>query len=448
VLVRCRVLTATNRVEEGLRSIYQTIEARREQAPSPARDGILAVCYLYLAIIRTFNCLNDGVYDVDDYSSEALRYSRTSGYHLTGPVTVLTPGTYMLPVAQGSPQLFEDCIQAMANAEDDLVEVMSGGYAGSTELMRAELALYQADCEAANEHAQLSIEKAYRYNQLPSVDRALFYQLRCALYRGDSAFVLDQLRQIDESQDLPPFPDHKVLHEIIKGWLYSSIGLPQKTANWLHSTFRDADFNDMISGREDIARTRYYLATHNANAALSFMENRNNPNASELIYFGKIGFAVVRTACYQMLGDTQAMLTEFTRAYELALPMHVRLPFIELGSMMQTICAQLRQMPVCTIPQDWLANIEQEASIYAGHLQKLHDLLADKDMTAPRTHFTVNELDVLNDYSLGLTQSEIAQTYDITPNEVRATLASVRSKLEVSSNMAAVQKAARLGLLK
>jgi LuxR family maltose regulon positive regulatory protein len=236
--------------------------------------------------------------------------------------------------------------------------------------------------------------------------------------------------------------------------------LLDKVAPWLKNDFEGSDLNSMNLGLEVLVKARCHMVDRRypaALATLSIIENRSNPYDSGGFLFGMVSRRAMEAVCRYRIHDKSGAFVDLERAYQLAIPNGLDMPFIELGKDMRSLVeAALKdgESAGITIPRPWLEKIRLGASAYAKKLFAIaaHYRTEAGGNTAHsasgiQATLSRREKEVLTGILQGMTRVEIAAQTSLSANTIKSITRSVYNKLGALNKADAVRIASGMDLL-
>jgi LuxR family maltose regulon positive regulatory protein len=249
-------------------------------------------------------------------------------------------------------------------------------------------------------------------------------------------------------------------HDIVMGSYYAQIGRTDKVAPWLKNDFERSDLSSMNLGLEVLVKARCHMVEQRypaALATLSIIVNRNNPFDAGGFLFGMVSAKAMEAAClYRNYDKTNAFIA-LERAYSLAAPNGLDMPFVEMGKDMRSLAeAALKEKETAniTIPRSWLDKIRLGASAYAkklfvvaSHYQTGTGRAAARPVEGVQVSLSRREKEVLTAILQGMTRVEIAAQTSLSANTIKSITRSVYNKLGALNKADAARIAASMDLV-
>ncbi|MDR2662943.1 MAG: LuxR C-terminal-related transcriptional regulator, partial [Treponema sp.] len=170
--------------------------------------------------------------------------------------------------------------------------------------------------------------------------------------------------------------------------------------------------------------------------------------------FGVLEMTVLEAVIRHRLKDREGALAALKKAYDIARPWALNMPFIELGEAMYGMAGAILKIPPSDphsaesagIPREWLQAIRRSASANAKKCSLVAAQYAGREAPAP-ADFSQHELAILGSLSLGRTGEEIAVSMKISANMVKSVIRSLYVKLGAANRADAIRIATERGLL-
>jgi LuxR family maltose regulon positive regulatory protein len=206
----------------------------------------------------------------------------------------------------------------------------------------------------------------------------------------------------------------------------------------------------MARGIEVMLKAKYQFSGKRYPAVLAFLENREDTYGPTAFLMGKIEGLALEAVCRYQDRDREGAFAVLRRAYEMARPNAIYMPFIELGKTMRTLTGAALKAGAAGIPPAWLERVRRHASSYAQKIFTAAEKYRDsrKGSSKEGTPLSRREKAVLTGLSRGLTREEIALDGGISVNTVKSAIRSVYNKLGAVNRADAVRIAAAQGILK
>jgi len=164
--------------------------------------------------------------------------------------------------------------------------------------------------------------------------------------------------------------------------------------------------------------------------------------------FGQLEMTVHTAVCLAGIGDIEEALKTLSKAYKLAAPNGLDMPFIECGNNMRSLTLQAQKQGNTEIPMEWLKDIHSRASTYvkrAAHVRLYAS--AASGQAGEESRLTERERGILMDYSKGLSRAEIASARGLSVGAVKLALRIICDKLGAQTGLDAIRIATVRSLL-
>jgi DNA-binding CsgD family transcriptional regulator len=200
-----------------------------------------------------------------------------------------------------------------------------------------------------------------------------------------------------------------------------------------------AEFEAYITGLEDMAKLKYYLAVKRYHAMLAFLDRRPVSHGIRTFILGRIGMAAIEAVCLYNIKDREGAIKTLRDAYEMSAPNAFDMPFIELGNNMRSLTGAALRSEDCGIPTGWLEQIRSKSATYAKRIAYVKSKYRQEAGKDGDIQLTIKEREVLRDMSQGLSRAEIAAYRGISVNTVKAMIQIIYEKLGADSSMEALR---------
>ncbi|MDR2673003.1 MAG: LuxR C-terminal-related transcriptional regulator [Coriobacteriales bacterium] len=434
-----RLVMTVGRVDEALRLTHEHIQACEQLPPSAAVDRMLAGFYNCLGFAGMINCPETHDYSFATYFEKALSYFGSAAKVEAPGHMIYSVGPYVLRVGRAHLNDPENYIAAVGRSAVCTTQTLRGCMHGLENLTKAEYAYFRGRSNEAENLALRSITEAQGFGQTDIEARALYLLMRIYLQMGKYECIVGALAQLDKLILDRSFPNLYLLYEIATSWLYASIGEVQRVEYWLKSDLWPSRLNDHISGLDDFAKVRYYLANKDYQALLNFTEDRSQRFGITRFVLGQLGVHIIKAICHQRLGNHKEALEWLKQSYQIAKPNKLVMLFIEFGNNMRSLASLALKTPNFGVPTEWLETIRCRSTTYAKHVAYVRSCYLQAHGSKTNVHLTSKELDILVDLSHGLSRTEISLAHGISINTVKSVLQVIYDKLGAEGALDAVR---------
>jgi LuxR family maltose regulon positive regulatory protein len=435
-----------DRAEAEVKQFIAVLEA---EELTPFHYRALSGCYNHLGFIGMVTSMYTRDYSYVPCFEQGLHYYRLSNHPVSGPLAVFSASSFICRVSVPDKGEMEKYIEALAGMVRYIPKSMGGFGSGLDDLARGELAFFRADLVRAERFNYEAVRKAREQNQYEIENRALFYLMRTALFQGNRKRAEDCLRELKDQLDKTDYVNRCIYHDIVMGWFYIHTGQHEKIAPWIKNDFEESGLNSMDCGLEFLVRAKYHIAEKKYQAAMSAVGYQKGSYHYGHFLLGKIGINLVEAVCRYRLRDIPAAVRALERAYELAVPNSLDMPFIELGRDMRAITGAALKVSDCTIPREWLERIQRAATACARRMFTITEYYQSQDQDREAgENLSPREIKVLTGLSQGLTREEIASASSLSINTVKSVIRSAYNKLGAVNRADAVRIATARNILK
>jgi LuxR family maltose regulon positive regulatory protein len=453
---RTRILMSLGMMGQAEKEIEDAISRFEALPPTPLAHQILTVCYGNKGLTRLFAVPYTGDYDfIADFERCAYHGSQSGGRVVPLPLSVLNISSFICRVNKPEKEEMKRYIAILEAIVPLAAGALGGMEWGVDTLARAELAFFKGDLAEAEQLAWETVKRAREWDQYEVENRAFAYLLRIYLARGNWKAIQDVFKQLEAQLDKVYYINRFIFHDIAMASFYSRIGRTDKVVHWLKNDFEGSDLNSMNLGLEVLVKTRCHMAERRypaALAALSILENRNNPYDAGDFLFGMIVVKILDAVCLYRSRDKSGAFASLEQAYRLAAPNGLDMPFIELGKDMRSL-ADAALKDGGNIPREWLEKIRLGASAYAKKLFTVAEQCRAEDgetaSHAPandQASLSPREKEVLTALLQGMTRMEIAAQTSLSANTIKSITRSIYNKLGALNKADAVRIAAGMDL--
>ena len=317
---------------------------------------------------------------------------------------------------------------------------------GAEHLASAESSFFRLNFKQAQIDAYRAYVEAEAKQISDIMDNSNFLLLRIFMASGNTK-KLDQLVTNLQNKALLRFNTLPCVDDLSLSWFFSEIGALDKISPWLSAY--EMNSHPPISLDKDVL---LYLR------CLIEQKEYHHANAISLRYESillqrRMIISLIYLYVYQViilynLNNVNEAEKVLHKAYELASPNNLYMPFIEFGHRTRAIWSYFKENNKLNLPIEWLNLIHTKAATYAkrrAHYCSLYQhLLTDK---ASSHNLTLRETELLINMSQGLTREEIASSMFLSPHTVKSMLKSTYNKLGAVNAADAIRIASYLGIL-
>jgi LuxR family maltose regulon positive regulatory protein len=443
-----RLLMTRGRMEEAAAAARRCIARLEGQPPSPFSARVLSGAYNNLGFIGMITSLYTGEYQFAASFEKAHGYASWGDYRLRNPAIIASINAYTCRVgdaARGGPERY---IAELDAAEPHIMATLGGAFAGFADLARMELAFYRMELEEAEMFARRALFKAQKWREYEAQNRALLYLLRLHTAMGNYEGVEEVFKLLDAILQTADYSGRYIFYDIVTGWFFAHTGETRRIAPWLKKDFEAQQFNSVMSGLETQVRIRMFMAEEQYAAALACMESPGSRGIGAFL-FGRVTLQILRAIGQYRTGDTARALESLERAYLLAEPNALDMPFVEMGESLRVLAGEALKAGTTAIPPGWLETIRHGASAYGKRLAAVTARFRgdEKKAAPPGVFLSRREQTVLRGLSQGLTREEIARDENLTLNMVKTLIAGLYDKLGAINRADAIRIAAEAGII-
>ena len=426
-------------IEEASAMAEQYAREYEKRPETPGRNRALAEIYGTWALLRTFICPYTDVYDFDAYCEKQRTYYDKNPYAAHGPVTNLSIGSYALLIGSNRVGAPEDYIDALSRTIPNLSYMLNGCLYGFDDLARGELLYLRREFNSAELSLKTALDKARRKKQYDIQNRAMLYLMQIAFSHGDSKNANAYLQQIESLLNIKEYATRYESFDIARSHYHLAHNQPEDIPDWLKGSFSPYAHPAFLENYANRIRAQYHYQVGHYNELLAFLEIVRD---TQTILVGKIVFSILEALTLYQLKRKDEAIAALTEAYMFAAPSRIIVPFTQYAKDMRTLTAAALRDDNCTIPADWLENVNRKASAYARRKSQLISESRFDNNTGDEIYLTKREIEILKDLSHGLSRTEIAASQNISVNTVKMNINIIYEKLHANNLVNAVRIAA------
>ena len=397
---------------------------------SPDKNRALAEIYGMWAVLRMIMSPYTDAYDFDAYFEKQREYYDKNPYTAYGPATNQPVGAYALLVGTNRAGAPEEYISALARAIPHSSHVLKGNLYGLDDLAQGEIYFYQRKLDLAEQYMIQAQEKALARGQYDIRYRALQYQMLIALSRGDIGGANTLMKLSESFLDEKDYAMRYESYDVTVAHYYCIIGQPEMIPDWLKGDFSTYTHPAFMENYVNRIKAQYRYLTRRYAELLAFLENVRE---TQTVLFGRIVFEVLRALSLYQLKRKDEAIDALSEAYALAASNKIITPFTQYTKAMRTLTAAALKDDKCTIPKDWLEDINRKASAFAKRTAHMASRYKDINNITNEISLTNRESEVLKELSQGLSRAEIAASQNISINTVKMVINIIYEKLGVTS---------------
>ena len=408
-----------------------------ECSDSPISSYMLYIAYCNLAYAGTYTCTATHKYDFLEHLEKALHYyklSSTPPVRVTGAFAVADVRSFACLVGEGAalPEVSQ-FLEISRKTAGHIAETYHNMYYGYDDLVACELAFFRNQPAAARGYAHDAIIKAREKNQYSIEAMAEHYLLRIAVQEGDYPLTQRILKQLRKHLSNSDFWNRQLQYDLISGFFYSQIGLPDMVPAWLVVDEKDTTSEIHIPVRELVVHAKCLIASQKYEHALTVLCKSYPRQPHERFLLGELKLSLLTAVARLQTGDTPGSVKDFDRAYGLSLCGDFEMPFIELGKELGHLANVVLKQTDCAIKRQWLNKTSRKASAYAKYSAYIMALVKKDLNIDDAIQITKREQELLYDLYRGLSREEIAATRHISISTVKTILNSVYTKLDAGN---------------
>ncbi|MCL2223031.1 MAG: LuxR C-terminal-related transcriptional regulator [Oscillospiraceae bacterium] len=403
--------------------IYETLP------DSPAKSRALTAIYLNRVFLSMFMCTYTDEYEFYKYQKKMADNYFKSPFKIIGKYNLVPVCAWASLVGTKREGAQEEYIDAMARLIPIASKLGNGFFVGFDDLARGELCFYRGQFDEAERYLKKSILKTQPYSQYVTLSRALAYLMRIAFIRGNYEVATENLQAMEPLLSDEDYGVRYTIYDIAHSFYLLFLGQTEQIAEWLKGDFSPYAHPAFIENYANRIKVQYHYQTGQYGRLLGFIENE----VERSVLFGKIELKLVQSLVLYKQKQRADAMRVFAEAYELSEPNALTVIFTQFSKDMRTLTAAALKDDNCTIPKEWLREINRKASAIAK--QQSHTIAKHRAVNNITKEITLTEREkkILKDLSHGLSRSEIAATQNISVNTVKMVINAIYDRLCVSN---------------
>jgi LuxR family maltose regulon positive regulatory protein len=459
-IVRPRLLMLLGRFEESAGEFRKGIACFESLPPGPQRSSSLAFACGGMGILNLLSCRYTKKYDFASWFERNYRHYLEDPEVAQGQYVQCNLPAYVFQVGDpAEPEEITAFIDDLSRAIPFAANSRNGFLYGLDNLSWAELAYYQGDLARAEQFARQAVFQSQGRRQYEVENRGLFYLMRICIHLGNFAEIRELQKKLEAQLEIADYFNRYIIHDITMARFYARIGLVEKVSPWLRGAPEEENMNGLFRGFHALINARCFSFEKNYPAVLHIIEEEEKRNDLGSFLLGKLEMSVLRAAAYAHLGKEDEALQMLERAYALAAPISLYMPFIELGEDMRLLAGAVlaRQpdppesaagLPGGEIPRSWLENVRSRASAYSKQITLAVEYYQRRgEEKKPPVYLNRQERRILAGLSRGLTRQDIAGEAGLSVNAVKVNISAIYQKLGAVNRADAIRIAGSLGIL-
>jgi LuxR family maltose regulon positive regulatory protein len=449
-----RLLMLQGRVEEAVEEYEKGLRCFEARPPGLSRSKILTRICCGMGVMKILFCRYTKDYHFAPWFERSYHHYLETGEALSDRVFQSNLNSYTLQVGNpAAPGEIETFVNALTRAVPFVAKSMQGFLFGTDSLARSELAFFQGDLKGAEQFARQAVYQGREKKQHEVENRGLFFLMRICVHTGGFAEIRNLERQLEAQLENTEYLNRYAIHDIIMGRFYTRIGLIEKIAPWLRGEVDDGEFNGMYRGFDVLIKARCFFVEKDYSAVLRILEEEEKRDNLGSFLVGKLEMAVLEAAAQYHLGEEEEALLVLEKAYAIAAPHNLDMPFVEMGEDMRLLTGAAlsrEDRRPGQIPRPWLENIRSRASAYGKQVSLAVEQYREekREEQKPQVYLTRRELEVLAALARGLEREHIAGETGLPFNTIKVIIRDIYRKLGAVNRADAIRIAINHGLVK
>jgi LuxR family maltose regulon positive regulatory protein len=451
-IIHPRLLMLQGRAEEAVEEYEKGFRCFEARPPGLSRSKILTRICCGMGVIKILFCRYTKDYHFAPWFERSYQYYLETGEVFSDRVFQSNLNSYTLQVGSPTaPGEIETFVEALIQAVPFAAHSMQGFLFGTDSLARSELAFFQGDLNGAEQFARRAVYQGRERKQYEVENRGLYFLMRICVHTGSFAEIRNLERQLDAQLENTEYVNRHAIHDIIMGRFYTRIGLIEKIAPWLRSEVDDREFNGMYWGFDVLIKARCFFVEKDYSAVLRILEAEEKRDNLGSFLMGKLEMTVLRAAAQYHRGEEEQALAVLEKAYAIAVPHGLDMPFVEMGEDMRLLAGAAlsrEDRRPGQIPRPWLENIRSRASAYGKQVAlAAEQYQAGEAPQKPAIYLTRREREVLAGLAQGLKREHIAGETGLSVNAIKVVIRDIYRKLGAVNRADAVRIAGSLRLI-
>ena len=435
-----RLAISAGRFNEG--SIAMALEYAEDyeaRPESPDRYRALSIIYFNWAFLLMFMSTYTHIYDFDIYFQKLGENYAKNPFKTIGKFNLVPISTWASLVGTDRVGAQEEFIEAISRSIPATSALGQGFLVGFDDLARGELYFLRGEYDEAAKYLKRSADKAFACDQYTTHNRALVYLMRIAFVRGDFVSADDMLRSMEALLNEEDFGVRYTMYDIACGFYHLMLEQPERTPEWLKGDFSSYMHPSFIENYANRVKAQYHFQTRQYSALLAFFELEMD---KQIILYGNIELRVLQALSLYQLKRRDEAIAALSEVYHLAESNQIITLFTQFAKDMRTLTAAALKDDTCTIPKEWLEDINRRSSALAKRKAKMISDYRAASHQGEEISLSNREREILIDLSHGLSRAEIAASQNISINTVKMVINTIYKKLSANSLADAIRIAA------
>jgi LuxR family maltose regulon positive regulatory protein len=443
-VLHMRILLSLSRIEDAVALAQKVVRAYEAMPVSRASCRVLCSAYIALAVASWMRAPVTDVYDFDYFFERDSHYFKLFPYEFSGAAASQTVSAYASMVGTARAGAFEEYLGAMERSAPIATACLNGNMAGLDTLAAGELLFYKADLKSAEIKLKTAFAEAEKHRQHDIRNRALSYLLRIYLASGKYESASWAIKQLEAQLSREAYHERQLTYDIVIGRYYILIGSTDFVASWLGEEIEESAFGEYVMDFANLMKALLLYTGERYEELLNFAQSETRVKRFLL---GRIELKVLEALCHYQMNNRAPAFEALECAYRLSQSNGFLMPFVEQGKHMRTLTAAARKSGLRAIPDDWLDDVNQRASVYAKRLNLVAGEYRNANGLSGDARLSALESKVLGALVDGLSRSEIAAQLNLSINTVKTVINMVYLKLGAKGSAEAIRIAVERKLL-
>ena len=424
-------------------SLLTGLEKRLQESGRPDEAALLGDTCVALGFIHMMRNQED--YGLFFQKAAGLLPEGSSFYDRT---TLAMGNNNCFALSDNLPGACERMERAAFEAAPWITKVLHGCMSGMEYIISAELAFMTGDFDKARQQAYRGIYKAEAEAQHDYVCNGYFVLTRIGFMQGDLAEMTGRMQDIVEYAAKYKVAVLEEIRDTILTWYYMKLG----DFNLIPKSISALDYSRRplpTYGRSQIAYASYLTAKGEYARLVGMLEHPRGLFLSDGIWHDRICLFLLLAIGHHHLGNQEAAMDAFRKAYDLCHHNDANALFIETGDYLLPLMSLARRRNRSEFSPAWFDSVYDQAQKLVRRTEALRAEYRNRNpVEAVRNNpLSRRERNVLQALSQGLTREEIALRQYISVNTVKSVIRSIYTKLNATNRAEAVTIAIARGYI-
>lgn len=447
VVILGHSLSSLYRYHEAARVLSEFCEERDRGTPiTPEMRSVVGEAYLCWA--------NAAITSATESEKIIYLFRKASLYLTNGSLMYQTKYGFaadvpVLMLRSKEAKQLQQSVELFETLEPIMMESTPDQFVGMATLCKAELAYYQREFKDTEQYAHEVIEAALKYEQYDMACRSYFLLMKMFMAKGNYDKTIENLELLKVCVQNMPKDTIYSLPDIAESWLNLSLGRDYLMADWI---VHDSQAAELIApwnyGTNRVLKALHLLVNEQYNEVLQYADCTIEVFKKRAYNLLNITFYGIKAFAYHELGDKKKSVESMQEVYEWSIGCDLKMPLIELNRFVRPIIENCRRDEECTIPLDWLDEMDKKAAsyyVYLYNVRKRHDE-KERVETSILENLSGAEKRLLLSIAEGLTAKEIAEIQGRTVSTIKGMSRRLYAKIGAKNKADAIRIASEFDI--